>query len=349
MKKIAALGLVVGLLGPGVWVLPTGATAKKPAAHAAYALKGKKCRVDFIKRTERHNVGGKQRRYVACVYKKPVADPPTVVTVTSSENPAVVGDSVTYTVVVDHILGPTTGKLELWDGATQLTKCSIPQTPTAPNGSAEIAGQCTEVAQVSGYSPISGIFTGDQVYAQAAGTLLETISVPAPTTTTQPAPDTATTLPADTTTTLAPETTTTVPETTTTIPDTTTSTTTTTVPVTTTTTPPTLIDEATTVTGVRALDIGGGNLELSATVTPEPSVTIGSDGGTVTFSDVDQTLCVASAGIGGSWRCIISAPNPLPNPTDLTASYGGITFGAGTSLVTTFGTSSGVGTGINGI
>lgn len=66
-KTIAVLVLAVGV------ALPTSSAlgaVKNP--HATYALgHAKKCRVDFVKRTERHKVDGKEKRYVACVYQAP--------------------------------------------------------------------------------------------------------------------------------------------------------------------------------------------------------------------------------------------------------------------------------------
>lgn len=68
--------LCIGL-GGLVLVPSAGATT-----HPAYPLgKAKSCKAHYVKRTERHKVGGKEVRYVACVY---VAPPVTTTTTTTT-------------------------------------------------------------------------------------------------------------------------------------------------------------------------------------------------------------------------------------------------------------------------
>lgn len=69
MRKIATLVLALLVATPTsiAW-----ANTNKTSSHATYALgKARKCRADFVKKTEKHKVKGKEVRYVACVYVAP--------------------------------------------------------------------------------------------------------------------------------------------------------------------------------------------------------------------------------------------------------------------------------------
>lgn len=82
IRIIVVCLVVAGLLPPGLaW-----ATAKKVNPHATYALaSARKCKIDFVKRTEKHTVVVKvkgknvkqSQRYIACIYvaPKPVIPP----------------------------------------------------------------------------------------------------------------------------------------------------------------------------------------------------------------------------------------------------------------------------------
>jgi hypothetical protein len=89
MVAIATLALSIAWLVSGA----TGAVAaSKTTNHATYALHAKHCRADFVKRTERHRVHGREVRYVACVYvapKRTASGPSTTAPSTSGTNAAV--------------------------------------------------------------------------------------------------------------------------------------------------------------------------------------------------------------------------------------------------------------------
>lgn len=77
MKRILAILLLVSVGMFGV--------AGASAPGKSYALgKAKKCRVDYYKQTEKHRVGGKLVRYVACVYRAPVTVPGVGATTTTT-------------------------------------------------------------------------------------------------------------------------------------------------------------------------------------------------------------------------------------------------------------------------
>lgn len=121
---------------------------------------------------------------VAAVVSKP-SDPPTSVVVTSSQNPVAPSSPVTYTATVYHILTSTTGVIEIFDGTTQLTSCTLPSSPAVPSTDGTISASCTETYSATGSHQVMAIFTGDSVYAQSASlNLIETVAQPIPTTTT---------------------------------------------------------------------------------------------------------------------------------------------------------------------
>lgn len=73
MKRLAIFVLTLSLVTSGALV--AGATTKpKVNPHATYALgTAKKCKTDFVKKTEKHKIKGKNVRYVGCVYHAPPA------------------------------------------------------------------------------------------------------------------------------------------------------------------------------------------------------------------------------------------------------------------------------------
>lgn len=205
------------------------------ATHPTYALgKAPACAIDYHKSTLTHVVkrhGKRIRvRYVACVYHAPVivttttvpptttttlADPPTVIAITPSESPAIVGDVITYSMTIVDVLTPTLGAVYMTDDGITLTGCVG---PTATN-QGTLTYSCSETYASTdvGSHQIAGIFLGDAIYAQSAGQLVEPVLLTAPPTTTTtvlntttysaPAPTTTTTLaptPTTTTTTLPP-------------------------------------------------------------------------------------------------------------------------------------------------
>lgn len=97
MKRTLALFVILVMPLSLAWTVSAGAATKaKPKVnpHATYALgKAKKCRTDFVKKTEKHEVRGKGVRYVACVYRAP-----TKKTVTPVINPAPVSAPTSQTV-----------------------------------------------------------------------------------------------------------------------------------------------------------------------------------------------------------------------------------------------------------
>lgn len=182
----------------------SSASLQPRIAHSTYALgSAKKCKVDFVKKTESHTVSVKVKtktgskferkveRYVACVYVVPLkaiapapkpVDPPTVVTLTTNDNPATTGDTVTYTVTVASTTIPdTSGQIEVTDNGVNVPGC-FPIKATTYNQNGTFVGACSGIYNSSGTHTIDGIFTGDQVYAQSAGTLTEVINDPAPVT-----------------------------------------------------------------------------------------------------------------------------------------------------------------------
>jgi hypothetical protein len=186
------------------------------SAHPTYKLgKAKICRVGFVKRTETHMVKGKRVRFAVCVNFGPATtttkggDPPTAISITPSESPAIVGDLITYSMTVADVLTSTQAAVYMTDNGVKLTGCTGP-TPTSQGS---LAYSCTETYTSSdtGSHLIAGIFLGDVTYGQSAGQLTEPVDLTAPTTTTTlagvsaPAPGGAST----TTTTVAPTTTTT--------------------------------------------------------------------------------------------------------------------------------------------
>lgn len=112
-------------------------------------------------------------------------DPPTSVVVTSNDNPALVGDTVTYTVTVASVAIPsTTGQIELSDNGQSVSGC-FPIVVTTYNSDGTFSGQCSVTYSSIGDATtendtIVGIFTGDQTYAQSAGSMTETINAVAP-------------------------------------------------------------------------------------------------------------------------------------------------------------------------
>ena len=201
LAAIVALGMSAGSIS-AVWATPVRTT------HPSYALgHAKHCRTGYVKKTERHKIHGKEKRYVACVYVAPLTatvalpkpdDPPTVVTVTSNDNPATAGDTVTYTITVASTTIPnTSAQIEVTDNGQDVSGCFPIPNPTY-NANGTFSGTCSEAYQSAGTDTVDGIFTGDQTYAQSAGTLTETInwpaqaSSPAPPTSSSPAPPTTT-------------------------------------------------------------------------------------------------------------------------------------------------------------
>ena len=212
--RIAVIAVMILSLGT------VGISGASP--HRPYVLgKATSCRVSYRKSTLTHVVrrDGKRLRvrYVACVYVAPkpvvttvvttttLADPPTFVSVSSSESPAIVGDTITYTMVVADVLTSTLGQVYMLDNGVKLTNCAGPTAQS--NGS--LAYVCTEVYSLADVGPhlIVGVFLGDAVYAQSAGSLAVSVDLTAPVMTT--APTTTTSPPPTTTTTQAPPPTTT--------------------------------------------------------------------------------------------------------------------------------------------
>lgn len=82
MKKALAVALLIA------FGLSAQSGASTPAK--SYALgKAKKCRVLYVKQTERHRVNGKSVRYIACVYRPPAPPPTTTTTTTLPPGPVV--------------------------------------------------------------------------------------------------------------------------------------------------------------------------------------------------------------------------------------------------------------------
>lgn len=203
---VAMLLCVAGMLaGTG----SASAAAKRVAPHYYVMRHPKaKCAAHYVKRTLRLHEHGKMVRVVGCVFVRPVvhkkavkpitvgttgtktlvpptvtADPPTGVTITSNDNPAVVGASVTYTVTVASTAIPqTTGQLEVFDNGVALAGCDPIAVPTYP-GNGTFVGTCSTIYSAATVDVISAVFTGDSVFAQSEGSMTETVFATAPATT----------------------------------------------------------------------------------------------------------------------------------------------------------------------
>jgi hypothetical protein len=118
---------------------------------------------------------------------------PTAVTVVASESPAIVGDTITYSMTVTDVLTTTTGAAYLTDNGVKLTGCSG---PTATN-QGTLAYSCPVTYTGAGSHLIVGVFLGDSTYEQSAGLLNEVVQATATTTTTTTTtqPPTTTTIP----------------------------------------------------------------------------------------------------------------------------------------------------------
>ena len=182
-NRFIAAFLVVAVSALGI-VSVSGA-----AKHPAYPLgHAKKCRPDYFKSTHVRRVRGKRVRFVACVYRAPVTtttkggDPPTAISLSASESPAIVGDVITYSMTVADVLTSTLGAVYMTDNGTTLSGCVGPTATT--QGS--LAYSCTETYAAAdvGSHLIVGVFLGDATYGQSAGQLSEQVDLTAPVTTT---------------------------------------------------------------------------------------------------------------------------------------------------------------------
>jgi hypothetical protein len=132
-----------------------------------------------------------------------IADPPTVIAVTPSESPAIVGDVITYSMTVADVLTATQGAAYMTDNGTTITGCTGP----TPNINGSLDYSCTETYTSAdvGSHLIVGVFLGDATYGQSAGQLNEPVDLTAPVTVVAPTggsqPVTTTTSPPPTTTT----------------------------------------------------------------------------------------------------------------------------------------------------
>lgn len=89
-RLIVAMAALVGFAVPSVaWASSKAKPKANPHATYALALKASHCRAEFVKRTERHKVDGKMRRYIACVYVAPAKPQPVVATTPVSTTAAV--------------------------------------------------------------------------------------------------------------------------------------------------------------------------------------------------------------------------------------------------------------------
>lgn len=185
MKAYRALiaAIVMAILSLGI------VNISSASGHPPYQLgHAKACKADYFKSTHVHMVRGKRVRFVACVYRAPVTattkggDPPTAISITPSESPAIVGDIITYSMVVADVLTSTLGQVYMTDNGVKLTGCTGP-TPTSQGS---LAYSCTETYTSSdtGSHLIAGIFLGDATYGQSAGQIVEPVDLTAPTTTT---------------------------------------------------------------------------------------------------------------------------------------------------------------------
>lgn len=209
-QSLIVLAVLVGCATPAL----AGVATKAPVA--SYALgKAKTCKVNYHKKTltktekiivkvkGKSKVETKSVRYVGCVYTAPKtttkttipakvpggsggipaakSDPPTSVTVIPSENPALVGDMVTYTITVASVAIPqTTGKIEVSDNGQQVDGCFPIQNPTY-NADGTFSGTCSMTYSQAETDTIVGVFTGDSVFAQSAGSMTETVLTVLPT------------------------------------------------------------------------------------------------------------------------------------------------------------------------
>lgn len=326
--------VIAGLAVPTVAL----ATAKKSNPHASYALdKAKKCKVDFVKHTERHEVKGKSRRYIACVYVAPTAKAvaPSTPSITTTTVPGAIKSAAQSVVATStgatraaidpsYIQNPNNpldatfsysasetdgglpnGVLNLYWGPTIQSKtlaCSMNV------GSQLVGGTCEIVFPSYGkeYVTVEYVSGADS----ATQTDTEDIENPNP--------------PVTTTTTIPP-------------------------PTTTTTQPPVTLEDSTTISGVRDISVGGGQFQIVAHVSPEPSISNqGFDGGTVSFSDTNGSLCTASNGMSGDFSCVVTNPTGTVNDHTLTANFSGVTLGQGTQVITTFDPSTGTGSTLPG-
>lgn len=87
VHRILSAAVVLGIMI--ATPLSTGASTAAKSPHATYALgKAKHCRPDFVKRTERHKVKGKERRYIACIFTAPQVATTSAPIATTSAVPA---------------------------------------------------------------------------------------------------------------------------------------------------------------------------------------------------------------------------------------------------------------------
>lgn len=109
------------------------------------------------------------------------ADPPTNVTVTSSDNPGVINTPLTYTVTVSSVAIPsTTGQIEVSDNGTVI--CGPSNGTYNADGTYSLT--CPVTYATTGSHTIVGLFSGDQEFAQSAGSLTEVVNATQTTTTT---------------------------------------------------------------------------------------------------------------------------------------------------------------------
>jgi len=106
----------------------------------------------------------------------------TTTTVTSSANPSVIGQTVTYTAAVSPV--PDGGTVTFSDGGTPLIGCVALQVDTSTG-----TASCQRAYKTTGTHPITAAYSGDTAYVGSTGSLNQTVSQVATTTTVASSPN----------------------------------------------------------------------------------------------------------------------------------------------------------------
>lgn len=178
MVKVPRLLVVLVACAAVSLPLTVGASTKPTKTVASYQLKPHtRCNAGYVRTHGKKRINGHLRSVVLCklVVHTPPHDPPTVVTVTASANPALPGASITYTIQVADVLAATTGQIQVTVDGVAVAGCYPILNPILGGGA--LTGTCQTTAPPEGTHLVVGIFTGDAVFAQSAGALTEVVSL----------------------------------------------------------------------------------------------------------------------------------------------------------------------------